>query len=579
MNGERRTPARLRVGVMCYGTTFPSWEAHVVRQLRQVEGVEIALLIEDVTHGPLETGGEPEVSRSSPSPLTRMKMAYWAWRAKKRKPIAWSTLLWRGYRRVAKRLRHSQCDAPADLSVMLQGVPVMRCRVRTEGKYSQYFSADDVATIRTHELDVILRFAFNIIRGEVLDSARYGVWSFHHDDHLRYRGSPPGFWEMFQRDPWTGAMLQRLTDKLDDGLLIHQGRFPTIFSSYTANRNQAYMGSVIWPARACRAILADEAARVFLRLPESHARIYRAPTNRQMLRFFPRLASAALRQSLRAKVKKTVDQWTIGILLGTPEQYLFSAKPVDPLWLPQRPDGYLADPFVLARDGRYFIFVEEYPFSTMKGYLSVIETPDFQTFGAPRKVLETEFHLSYPYVFEHQGEVYCLPEQHQAGKVILYRACCFPDEWEEAAVLIDAVPGVDPTLIQHEGRWWLWLTRSDHDDDGVLYVYHADDLLGPWQPHLQNPVHVQRGRVRPGGRPFYWQGRLLRPAQNGTRGYGGSLLFYAVDTLTTEHYQETLLDEWTPQPHWPYVAGLHNVDSAGGYTVFDAKRLIAAPAI
>jgi len=562
---------------MCYGTTFPSWEAHVIRQLRQVEGVEISLLIEDATHGPLETGIAHEPALPTPTPLARLRSAYWAWREKKRKPIAWPTLLWRGYRLAAKRLRHSQCDVPADLSRVLQEVPVVRCRVRTEGRFSQYFSAEDVAAIRAHELDVILRFAFNIIRGEILDAARYGVWSFHHDDHLRYRGSPPGFWEMFQRDPWTGAMLQRLTDKLDDGLLIHQGRFPTVFHSYTANRNRTYMGSVSWPARACRAILAGEAERVFRRLSGSEAPVYRAPSNRQMLRFLPRLAASALRQSMQRQMPRTTDQWTIGILPGTPEQYLFSASPVDPLWLPPRTEGYLADPFVLARDGRYFIFVEEYPYTTAKGYISVIETADFKTFGAPRKVLETAFHLSYPYVFEHDGEVYCLPEQHQAGRVILYRARRFPDEWEEAAVLIEGVPGVDPTLWQHDGRWWLWLTRSDHDDDGTLYLYYSDDLFGPWQPHPLNPVHVKRGRVRPGGRPFYWRGRLLRPAQNGTRGYGGSLLFYAVDTLTTEHYHESLLDEWMPQPHWPYAAGLHNVDCAGGHMVFDAKRLIADP--
>ena len=68
---------------------------------------------------------------------------------------------------------------------------------------------------------------------------------------------------------------------------------------------------------------------------------------------------------------------------------------------------------------------------------------------------------------------------------------------------------------------------------------------------------------------------MLRPAQNGTRSYGSSLLFYEVDTLSTTQYHERLLDEWTPQAHWPYAAGLHHVDFAGDHTVFDAKRLIA----
>jgi len=84
----------------------------------------------------------------------------------------------------------------------------------------RYFNAEDVATINKKDLDFILRFGFNIIRGEILNAARYGVWSFHHDDERKYRGSPPGFWELYYRDPVTGSILQRLTDRLDGGIVL-----------------------------------------------------------------------------------------------------------------------------------------------------------------------------------------------------------------------------------------------------------------------------------------------------------------------------------------------------------------------
>jgi len=43
----------------------------------------------------------------------------------------------------------------------------------------------------------------------------FGVWSWHHGDEDKYRGGPPAFWEIVNADPVTGALLQRLTERLD----------------------------------------------------------------------------------------------------------------------------------------------------------------------------------------------------------------------------------------------------------------------------------------------------------------------------------------------------------------------------
>ena len=64
----------------------------------------------------------------------------------------------------------------------LPGVPVLRCQVTRKGKWSEYFSAEDIARIAAHDLDFVLKFAYGIIRGEILSVARYGIWSYHHDD-------------------------------------------------------------------------------------------------------------------------------------------------------------------------------------------------------------------------------------------------------------------------------------------------------------------------------------------------------------------------------------------------------------
>ena len=65
--------------------------------------------------------------------------------------------------------------------------------------------------------DVLVRFGFGIVKGPMLDLPTHGVWGFHHGDEEKFRGGPPGFWEIMHDDPVTGAVLQRLTEKLDAG--------------------------------------------------------------------------------------------------------------------------------------------------------------------------------------------------------------------------------------------------------------------------------------------------------------------------------------------------------------------------
>src|SRR5262249_2645728 len=111
---------------------------------------------------------------------------------------------------------------PVDMSRLFAGVPSIACTVIRKGKFAQYFRPEDVTLIRAFDLDFILRFAFGIIRGDILQAARYGVWSFHHGDETRFRGSPPGFWEIYFNEAVTGAVLQRLTERLDGGIILQR---------------------------------------------------------------------------------------------------------------------------------------------------------------------------------------------------------------------------------------------------------------------------------------------------------------------------------------------------------------------
>ncbi|HUL18306.1 MAG TPA: hypothetical protein VLV29_03475, partial [Steroidobacteraceae bacterium] len=89
------------------------------------------------------------------------------------------------------------------------------------------FSDQDLDNIKQEAFDLLIRCGTGILKGAILTSARLGIVSFHHGDNRINRGGPPGFWEVYDRQPRTGFVVQRLTEELDGGAVIMRGYIPT----------------------------------------------------------------------------------------------------------------------------------------------------------------------------------------------------------------------------------------------------------------------------------------------------------------------------------------------------------------
>lgn len=74
--------------------------------------------------------------------------------------------------------------------------------------------------------DVVVRFGFGFLIGDVLSTPEHGVLSFHHGDITRYRGLPMGFWEFVQDEPVAGVTVQQLTEELDAGAIAASRTVP-----------------------------------------------------------------------------------------------------------------------------------------------------------------------------------------------------------------------------------------------------------------------------------------------------------------------------------------------------------------
>ena len=151
--------------------------------------------------------------------------------------------------------------------------------------------------------------------------------------------------------------------------------------------------------------------------------------------------------------------------------------------------------------------------------------------GAPQPVLERPVHLSYPNVFERDGEMWMIPESGAAGTIDLYRARAFPGSWTLETTLVGGLFASDATLVERDGRWWMFATVRDGGGaySDALWLWSAPDFRGPWKPHARNPVLIDIASARPAGAMFVRDGALYRPVQDCRAGYGAAMALARVD--------------------------------------------------
>jgi len=542
--------SELNFGIMCNGSVFDDWQAECINELREVDGVNLELLIIDDS-GSSGTGGllERIHSVSEYRERTSMKDAinqtvWWLYRQPFDAPV---------------------CKSKVNLSDELESVKRIRCDVKEDG-FSQYFYEEDIEKIRAHNLDFILRMGFGIIRGEILEVPEYGVWSYHHDDERKYRGRPPCFWEIYKGDPVTGAILQRLTDRLDGGIILKRGTFQTE-RTHNDNLNNVYYGTTEWPAQVAIDILNGNADYVDRPPTSSDAPIYRFPSPLQILSYNLKKA-----HSLGSTVLSGIDHWNIGVIQDPIERSIEETFNPEIDWYPYpKQDGYLADPFPITIDDTTYIFVEDFSYPEWKGKISYIEYPDGFQNGDLRTAHNEPEHMSYPYLFIHDSTVYATPEIHESNEIRLYQVHS-PSDWEFKTTLVEDVEGIDPTIIEYEGEWWMFYTEYTYPQT-KLHIRFAENLTGEWKPHEKNPVKTDVGSSRPGGTPFMNESELYRPAQNSIGGYGAGIVINRVDKLTAEQYAEEKVSEIHPSKDGTY-AGMHTLSSQEEITLIDNKKRI-----
>jgi hypothetical protein len=233
---------------------------------------------------------------------------------------------------------------------------------------------------------------------------------------------------------------------------------------------------------------------------------------------------------------------------------------------------FLADPCTFTHRGSAYIFFEDLTEAHGLGVISYSTLEMDGSLSAPREALKRPYHLSYPFVFEHDGTVYMVPESSQNGTVDLYAATRFPDRWEHRACLLKETNATDATLYHDGKRWWMFASVGEFGAAAwdELFLFSAAELEGPWSPHPRNPVKQDAASSRPAGRLFRRGSQLIRPTQDCSRTYGGAINLCTVETLTTEGFVERVVENIPPA--WVDGAqALHTLSATAELEAIDVR--------
>lgn len=192
----------------------------------------------------------------------------------------------------------------------------------------------------------------------------------------------------------------------------------------------------------------------------------------------------------------------------------------------------LADPFLIVKGKALYIFLESQA-PNQKGKITAYQTTDLINYQNLGVILEKDFHLSYPFVFEFNGFHYLLPESESAEEVALYKFKNFPYNPTKFKVLLTG-RFFDSSLIFYDELWYLFTSTSE----GLQIFWSKDLLNADFQPHKKNPITINPKYSRSAGSIFTIDDKLYRPCQDCSNSYGENVNIMEITHLSCHEYAE-----------------------------------------
>jgi hypothetical protein len=412
----------------------------------------------------------------------------------------------------------------------------------------QRLPLDVIAWLNEVGPDAVLKFGMNLLR--VPAELRVPILSYHHGDPGLYRGRPAGFYELLHGRNTLGQMVQIIGNRLDAGVVVAYGETKVHLHSYRSTLQEAFHHSpLLLPIAIANAIAGRKIPR------PATGRNYRLPSNGTVMRFAGRLLLGKLKRAAYGAFFEKV--WRVSLAPATVKKPALPAGAQDRWTTLPTPRGcrFLADPFFSKAQGG--ILVEALNRSSGVGEIRLWDGRSY------RQVFDAPGHASYPATAMVDGRELITPEIAAWSSVRAYEAS--QGGFNEVAKLrvSGGEPVLDPTLVEHEGR--LYLFGNVRRYPNALMLWSAPSIHHEFVTHPRAPILISPRGARMGGAIWNAEGQLYRLGQNWLNRYGDGLVSFRIEKLSATEYGETPIDEL----RFIDRRGPHTLNTDGQHIIFD----------
>lgn len=428
--------------------------------------------------------------------------------------------------------------------------------------------SNDLKNLR---LDLIINLGVQSIPSVLFTVSSHGVWEMLFKDFSLKKAAPVGFLEVLKKKQVIGATLLRIGVNPEENEVLDTAYF---------NRH--------WSMTETATIVAEGSVSLFFKnlgkLKNNALEVQSNSSNEKfeneklsfqnvlvyLCSFYFEFLNKLFEKVMSKVFKRRYECWTI----FTGSQGFFEHITSSPIPLKMPKDEFWADPFLFHYNEKEYLFFENYSYKTKRGKISCGILKDGQLMDIG-DVLDFNFHLSFPFIFEENGEIFLMPESSENKKLEVFKAVAFPFKWELYSTAFEGEAVGDAFFhIDEEEQKWLFLNKQAAETAAMnseLFIYKVDSYkFNSLIPHKQNPVLIDARVARNGGSIFKHNNQLYRPSQRNVDGiYGRALNINRVDKLTIDEYVETTIQIIEPDFD-KKLMGLHHVHQCNGKFVFDA---------
>lgn len=240
-------------------------------------------------------------------------------------------------------------------------------------------------------------------------------------------------------------------------------------------------------------------------------------------------------------------------------------------------DRFFADPFILdVSENEIKVLVEEYLYKDRRGRITLLTINRNTCRLVRRKVLlDLPSHLSFPFIYRTEADIYVIPENSESGKLHAYRYDITEETLHWVSSLVEQ-PVIDPVIIRNDSTYLLFGSLPGIKEHADLFVWQSAKPLEGYESVNSKPVISGRPDcARRGGDFFTVDGLVYSAVQSCVHSYGEALRLCRVNKLSPSGIEEEETTVLKPDKRYP--DGLHTFNRYKDVCVVDGLTFLFRP--